>query len=123
MVQGIPTLYDINIPGIRKLYQNQRSLLDFINFNKPSKSLEESFEEYDVDEYSENINKWKNILNNSFTENNFMSADSSNVVPNNINLDDSYDEDIEALMNRNYNYSDRKKIFAEALQNQNQIGF
>ena len=42
---------------------------------------------------------------------------------NNINLDDSYDEDIEALMNRNYNYSDRKKIFAEALQNQNQIGF
>ena len=49
MIQGIPTLYDINIPGIRKLYQNQRSLLDFINFNKPSKSLEESFEEYDVE--------------------------------------------------------------------------
>lgn len=121
MIQGIPTLYDINIPGIRKLYQNQRSLLDFINFNKPSKSLEESFQEYDVDEYSENINnlQWKNILNNS--KNNVMSADSINVELDNINLDDSYDEDIEALINRNYNFSDRKKIFEEALKNQ--IGF
>ena len=60
-----------------------------------------------------------NILNNS--KNNVMSANSSNVILDNINLDNSYDEDIEALVNRNYNYDDRREIFKKALQNQ--IGF
>ena len=50
-----------------------------------------------------------------------MSANSSNVILDNINLDNSYDEDIEALVNRNYNYDDRREIFKKALQNQ--IGF